>query len=187
MKNQPVWKVNTEMECQTKLPNVMKYLSYLVTYHSKTRPIGSAFQDIAKELGITVPRSTLEHNFYDYHDIFKRKATFKSSLTTDPMETRLAFSYMALSVALQNVGFPDEMWVEFNLIRRAYNISEKHGEDPNQWTIYHKEVSIIWVMFWEAICSGQRGPYNLWVQDTEEEKREYLVIIDTENQICHGQ
>lgn len=75
------------------------------------------FEDIAKELRITVARSTLEHIFHDHHDIFRRKATHKLSLNADHMEARRAFAHMALCVAMRRVVFTDEMWVEFNSIR----------------------------------------------------------------------
>lgn len=103
------------------------------------------FEDIAKELacGITVARSTLKHIFLNHHDIFRRKATHKPSLSAEHMEARLAFAHMALHVAIHCIVFTDEMWVELNSIRRAFNVSRKHGADPNEWAIHYKEVSTI--------------------------------------------
>lgn len=69
------------------------------------------FEDIAKELNINVARSTLEHVFHDHHDIFRRKATHKPSLSADHMEARLAFAHIALHIAMNHIVFTDEMWV----------------------------------------------------------------------------
>lgn len=81
------------------------------------------FEDIAKELGISAARSTLEHVFHDHHDIFRRKTTHKPFFSATHMIVWLAFAHMPLYIAMQRIVFTDEMWVEFNLIRRAFNVS----------------------------------------------------------------
>lgn len=145
------------------------------------------FEDIAKELGISAARSTLEHVFHDHHDIFRRKATHKPFLSAGHMEARLAFAHMALHVAMHHIVFTDEMWVEFNSIRRAFNVSRKRGVDPNEWAIHDKEATTIRVMFWGATCMGHRGPYHIWEQETEEDQDRHRAIIQTENTIRQKQ
>ena len=49
------------------------------------------FEDIAKELGIQAARSTLKHVFHDQHGLFRRKATYKPFLSSQHIESRLAF------------------------------------------------------------------------------------------------
>lgn len=142
------------------------------------------FEDIAKELGITnIARSTLEHIFHDHHDIFRRKATHKPFLSAEHMEARLAFAHMALHIAMNHIVFTDEMWVEFNSIRRAYNVSRTRGGDSNEWAINNKEVTTIRVMFWGAICMGQQGPYHIWEQQTEQDQMRHQDIIQEENTV----
>lgn len=144
-------------------------------------------EDIAKELGIHAARSTLEHVFHDHHNIFRRKATHKPYLTAEHMEARLAFAHMALHIAMHHIVITDEMWVELNSIRRAFNLSRKRGVDPNEWAIHDKKATTIRVMFWGAICMGHRGPYHIWEQETEDDQDRHRAIIQTENTICQEQ
>lgn len=122
------------------------------------------FEDIAKELEIQAARSTLENVFHDHHNIFRRKATHKPSLSAEHIESRLAFAHMALHIAIQWIVFTDEMWVEFNSTRRQRNVSRVKGVDPNEWAIHDKdgEKPTIRVMFWGAICLGYKGPCHIW-------------------------
>lgn len=113
------------------------------------------FENIAKELEIgNIVRSTLQHIFHNHHDIFGRKAMHKAFLIAQQMEAWLVFAHMALHIAINHIVFTNEMWVEFNSACHAFNISWKCKLDSNEWAIHEKEVSTIWVRFWEAICMG---------------------------------
>ena len=76
------------------------------------------FKDIAKELGIQAARSTLQHVFHDQHGLSRRKATYKPFLSSQHIESWLAFCHMALNIAIREFVFTDEMWIEFNSVRR---------------------------------------------------------------------
>lgn len=82
---------------------------------------------------------------------------------------------------MYHIVFTDEMWVEFNSIRRGFNVSRTRGHDTNKWAIHNKEVTTIRVLFWEALCMGQWGPYHIWEQETEEDQLRHKAIIQEEN------
>lgn len=86
------------------------------------------------------------------------------------MEGWLAFAHMALYIAINHIDFIDKRWVEFDSVRRIFKMSQKHRIDSNQWAIHDKKVSTILIMFWAAICMGQRGPDHIWKEDTEKDR-----------------
>ena len=131
------------------------------------------FEDVAKELGIKAARSTLEHIFHDQHGLFRRKATHKPCLSPQHIEAHLAFCHMALHILINHIVFTDEMWVEFNSVRREQNVTRPVGIDAHEWAIHDRNHErTIRVMFWGAICLGQYSfinRFNLFV---------YLVAIE---------
>lgn len=142
------------------------------------------FENIAGELGVCLARSTLGRVFHDHHDIFRRKGTHKPSLNASYMEAWLAFAHLALHIAMNHIVFTDETWVEFNSIRRAFNLSRKRRRDPNEWALHNIQVSTIWVMLWGTICMRQWGPCHIWEHDTEEDQMRHRDIIDEAYSIC---
>lgn len=94
---------------------------------------------------------------------------------------------MVLHIAIHHIVFTDKMWVEFNSIRRARNVTRKRSVDLNEWAIHDKEATTIRVMFWGAICLGQRGQYHIWEQDTEDDQQKHRAIINAENTIRQEQ
>ncbi|RPB04652.1 hypothetical protein L873DRAFT_1786137 [Choiromyces venosus 120613-1] len=130
--------------------------------------------EIAQELGIPAAYSTLEQIFHSQHNIFQRKPTHKPSLSLEHLEARLAFTHMALQIAINTVVFMDEMWIEFNKLRYAHE-DALHDHD--------NEKQPIRVMFWDAIILGEKGPYHIWEPDMVEEKENYQQIVSEENQV----
>ena len=142
------------------------------------------FEDIAKELGIQAAWSTLEHVFHDQHGLFRHKATYKPFLSPQHIDSRLAFCHMALNIVIREIVFTDEMWIQFNSVRRQQNVTRKRGVDPHQWAIHKKQNhNTIRVMFWGAICLNDRGPYHIWEKETHEDERHYQEIVAHENQV----
>lgn len=99
------------------------------------------------------------------------------------MEARLAFAHTTLHIALHHIVFPGEIWVEFNLILRAYNVGRKRSIDLHDWAIHNNEVITVQVMFGAAIYMGHRRPYHMWQHNTEKDQQSHRVIIKTENTI----
>lgn len=142
------------------------------------------FKDIAKELGIQAARSTLDHVFHDQHRLFKRKATYKSSLSPQHVESRLAFCHMAFKIAIREIIFTNEMQIEFNSVRREESVTRKCGVDPHQWAIHRKQnLTTIRVIFWGAICLNHRGTHHIWERETLDDEKHYQDIVAHENQV----
>ena len=64
---------------------------------------------------------------------------------------------MALHILINHIVFTDEMWVEFNSIRRRQNVTRPVGiADPHEWAIHDRNHErTIRVMFLGAICLGE--------------------------------
>ena len=142
------------------------------------------FPEIACELGIIAARSKLERVFHKQHNIFRRKAAHKPSLTPSHVEARLAFAHTALQIAVNTIVFTDEMWVEFGKPRRQRNVSRYRGVYRHQYAIHDKdrEKQPIRIMFWDAIRFGSKEPCHVWEQDTLEDQGQFQHIVNQENQ-----
>lgn len=139
--------------------------------------------EIAKELGISAARSTIENVMHNHHAIFRYHGRKKPGLDDEHWRNRVNFADMALHMSIKAIVFTDEMWVEFNSVQHEGNVSRPKGANAYNYAIHHDfNPTTIHVMFWGCMAYSYKGPYHIWEKDDEEAKKRHADILEDINQ-----
>lgn len=96
------------------------------------------FPDIAKELGISVTRSTIENVMHNHHSIFRYKGRRKPALDNNHKHARFIFADMAIHITTKAMVFSNEMCVEFNSTHRKGNVPRQKGANAYDFVIHYE-------------------------------------------------
>jgi hypothetical protein len=142
------------------------------------------FVELAKELYIHHARSTIERVMHQHHNIYRRKSRVKPPTNPFSEADRIRLAEEGLEIPEDAIVYSDEMWVEFNKLRRKGNQSRKRGSDPYlQADQRDKDEGTIRIMVWAAIAKGFRSQLYIYDPDDILSPEEQRLVIDEANKI----
>jgi hypothetical protein len=142
------------------------------------------FVELAKELYIHHARSTLERVMHQHHNIYRRKSRVKPPTNAFSEADRVRLAEEGLEIPEDAIVYSDEMWVEFNKLRRQGNQSRKRGSDPYLQADHRdKDEGTIRMMVWAAIAKGFKTQLYIYDPDDILSPEEQRLVIAEANQL----
>lgn len=141
--------------------------------------------DIAKEVGISASRTTVEKAMHEQHKLNRYKPIDKPPLNEQNCNERLQLANWGIHIPIDYWVFSDECYIEMNVPRKKRKITRPIGSNPYDYAEHNMKNTSpsLRIMVWGCIAYGHKGPLFIWNKESSEEKQFYRQMVAAENQV----